>query len=182
MNALTMAVNVSGPEMLGSDFVSRVRNVLATTGLPGELLVIEITERLLLSDTPLVRRQIDELKRLGVRIAIDDFGTGYSSLAYLREFPVDILKIDRSFVTPLGVDTQAVALLRSIIAIANALTLDIVVEGVETATQVEILTALGCEVAQGFHFARPGSASIIADRLGASWSDARLPETHHHHR
>ena len=179
MKALTMAVNVSGPEMLASDFVSRVRDVLATTGLPGELLVIEITERLLLSDTSLVRKQIEELKRLGVRIAIDDFGTGYSSLAYLREFPVDILKIDRSFVTPLGVDTQAVALLRSIIAIANALTLDIIVEGVETVTHVEILTGLGCEVAQGFYFARPGPASIIGERLETSRPPASQPQVRH---
>jgi len=168
MKALTMAVNVSAPEMLASDFVARVRDVLTTSGLSGELLVLEITERLLLSDIPFVRKRLEELKRLGVRIAIDDFGTGYSSLAYLREFPIDILKIDRSFVTPLGIDPQAVALLRSIMAIANALTLDVVVEGVETETQVELLTGLGCEVAQGFHFARPQRAPILTERLHPS--------------
>ena len=163
--ALTMAVNVSGPEMLAGDFVSRVRDVLVATALPGELLVLEITERMLVSDTPLIRKRIEELKRLGVRVAIDDFGTGYSSLAYLREIPVDILKIDQNFIKPLGTDAQAVALLRSIIAIADALNLDIVVEGVETPTHVDILTGLGCEVAQGYHFARPGSASTIAEQL-----------------
>jgi diguanylate cyclase (GGDEF)-like protein len=159
--ALTMAINLSGPEMLDADAVTRVRDILTATGLPGELLVLEITERLLISDAPAIRKRIDEFKKLGVRIAIDDFGTGYSSLAYLREFPVDILKIDQSFVRPLGIDTQATALLRSIIAIADALKLDIVVEGVETQTQVEILTGLGCEVAQGFHFARPGPVDLI---------------------
>ena len=165
--ALTMAVNVSGPEMLAIDFVSRVRDVLVASDLPGELLVLEITERMLVSDTPLIRERIEQLKKLGVRVAIDDFGTGYSSLAYLREIPVDILKIDQSFVTPLGTDPQAVALLRSIIAIADALKLDIIVEGVETRTHVEILTGLGCEVAQGFHFARPEPASVVVERLAA---------------
>jgi diguanylate cyclase (GGDEF)-like protein len=163
--ALTMAINLSGPEMLAADSVSRVRDVLAATGLPGELLVLEITERLLISDAPVIRKRIEEFKQLGVRIAIDDFGTGYSSLAYLREFPVDILKIDQSFVKPLGIDTQATALLRSIIAIADALNLDIIVEGVETPTHVEILTGLGCEVAQGFYFARPGPADVISRQL-----------------
>jgi diguanylate cyclase (GGDEF)-like protein len=163
--ALTMAVNVSGPEMLASDFVSRVRDVLHASELPGELLVLEITERMLVSDTSLIRERIEQLKRLGVRVAIDDFGTGYSSLSYLREIPVDILKIDQSFVKPLGSDPQAVALLRSIIAIADALKLDIVVEGVETPTHVEILTGLGCEVAQGFYFARPEPASVIVEQL-----------------
>jgi EAL domain-containing protein (putative c-di-GMP-specific phosphodiesterase class I) len=160
-----MAINLSGPEMLAADSVGRVRDVLAATGLPGELLVLEITERLLISDAPVIRKRIEEFKQLGVRIAIDDFGTGYSSLAYLREFPVDILKIDQSFVKPLGIDTQATALLRSIIAIADALNLDIIVEGVETPTHVEILTGLGCEVAQGFYFARPLPADLISKQL-----------------
>jgi diguanylate cyclase (GGDEF)-like protein len=163
--AMTMAVNVSAPEMLAPDFVTRVEDVLTRTGLSGRLLVLEITERLVVSDAPLVRERIDELRRLGVRIAIDDFGTGYSSLAYLRELPVDILKIDQNFVRPLGVDARAGALLKSIVAIADALRLGVIVEGVETPNQVEILTGLGCEVAQGFHFARPGPAAAIAELL-----------------
>jgi diguanylate cyclase (GGDEF)-like protein len=163
--ALTMAVNVSAPEMLAPDFVTRVRNVLTSSGLPGTLLVLEITERLVVSDAPLVRERIDELRQLGVRIAIDDFGTGYSSLAYLRELPVDILKIDQNFVKPLGVDARAGALLKSIVAVADALQLGVIVEGVETPDQIEILTSLGCEVAQGFHFARPGPAPAITQLL-----------------
>ena len=163
--AITMAVNVSAPEMLAPDFVTRVRDVLTRSTLPGELLVLEITERLVVSDAPLVRDRIDELRQLGVRIAIDDFGTGYSSLAYLRELPVDILKIDQNFVKPLGIDARAGALLKSIVAIADALQLGVIVEGVETPAQVDILTALGCEVAQGFHFARPGPAVAISGLL-----------------
>ena len=163
--AITMAVNVSAPEMLAPDFVTRVDDVLTRSGLSGRLLVLEITERLVVSDAPLVRERIEELRRLGVRIAIDDFGTGYSSLAYLRELPVDILKIDQNFVKPLGVDARAGALLKSIVAIADALQLGVIVEGVETQNQIDILTALGCEVAQGFHFARPGPAPAIAELL-----------------
>ena len=174
--ALTMAVNLSGPELITADSVARIRDILETTGLPGELLVLEITERLLITDAPIVRKRITELKQLGVRVAIDDFGTGYSSLAYLREFPVDIIKIDQSFVKPLGIDTQATALLKSIIAIADALNLDIIVEGVETPTHVEILTGLGCEVAQGFYFGRPGPAHLVAAQLAAPAPDVRPSE------
>ena len=139
--------------------------MLTQSTLPGSLLVLEITERIVVGDAALVRARIDELRQLGVRIAIDDFGTGYSSLAYLRELPVDLLKIDRSFVNPLGVDVHAGALLKSIVALADALQLGVIVEGVETQAQVEILIGLGCEVAQGFHFARPGPSSVISELL-----------------
>ena len=163
--AISMAVNVSATEVLAPDFIMRVRDVLTTTGLPGRLLILEITEELVVSETSIVRERIEELGKLGVRIAIDDFGTGYSSLARLRDLPVDILKIDQSFVRPLGVDAQAVALLKSIVAIADALRLAIIVEGVETPSHVDVLTGLGCEVAQGYHFARPTPASAITDLL-----------------
>ncbi|MCU1459311.1 MAG: hypothetical protein JWL73_3403 [Actinomycetia bacterium] len=165
--ALSMAVNVSGPEMLAPDYVKHVRDALASSGVPGELLVLEITERQLVNDAHLFRKRIDALRKLGVRVAVDDFGTGYSSLAYLREFPVDILKVDQSFIRPLGLESQASALLRSILAIAEALDLDVIVEGVETPIQVEILTALGCDVAQGFFFARPDAAQVVARQLQA---------------
>jgi diguanylate cyclase (GGDEF)-like protein len=162
---LTMAVNLSAPEVFAADFASQVKEELARADLPGHMLVLEITERLLVADAFLARKRLEELKELGVRIAIDDFGTGYSSLAYLREFPVDIIKVDRSFVTPLGVDGQARALLRSIFAIADALVLDVIVEGVETSAQAEILTDLGCNIAQGYHFGRPMPAESLAARL-----------------
>jgi diguanylate cyclase (GGDEF)-like protein len=169
--AFTMAVNLSAPEMFSADLVRRVEMVLDATGLPGRLLVVEITERVVMADCVRARQRLKELRKLGVRIAIDDFGTGYSSLAYLRELPIDILKIDRSFVTPLGSDHQALALLRSIIGIANALVLDVIVEGVETAAQVEFLDELGCHIVQGFYFGRPSTAEDLGGRL--SW----IPET-----
>jgi EAL domain-containing protein (putative c-di-GMP-specific phosphodiesterase class I) len=122
-------------------------------------------ERLLLVDSPFVLRQLDELKELGVRIAIDDFGTGYSSLAYLRDFPIDILKIDRSFVDALDRDERAVALARSIVSIARALDLDVIAEGTETEEQVDTLVGIGCTVMQGYHFCRPQSPSALGDCL-----------------
>jgi diguanylate cyclase (GGDEF)-like protein len=164
-HAVTMALNLSAPEMFTGDITAEVETALREAQLPGELLVVEITERLLMADAPAVRHRLEELKRLGVRIAIDDFGTGYSSLAYLREFPVDILKIDQSFVRPLGDDPQAVALLRSIVAIAEALRLDVIVEGVESRVQLGLVTGLGCEVAQGFYFGRPADAETIGGVL-----------------
>lgn len=163
--AVSMAINVSASEMLAIDFVSRVADVLNSTGLPGTLLVLEITERLVVSDVQLVRDRIGELRRLGVRVAIDDFGTGYSSIAYLRELPIDIIKIDQSFVRPLGTDAQTGALLKAIVAVADALQLAIVAEGVESELHVDVLRGLGCEVAQGYHFARPGTAAAITELL-----------------
>jgi diguanylate cyclase len=163
--AFSVAVNLSAPEMFSADLVSRVRSALEESGLPGTLLVLEITEGIIMADTEQATRQLTELRKLGVRVAIDDFGTGYSSLAYARELPVDILKIDRSFISPLEVDHQAAALVRAIVGIARALDLDVIVEGVETTTQLEFLGDLGCQVVQGFYYGRPTSESELEARL-----------------
>jgi diguanylate cyclase (GGDEF)-like protein len=171
--AVSMSINVSASEMLALDFVSRVADVLNSTGLPGTLLILEITERLVVSDVQLVRERIGELRRLGVRVAIDDFGTGYSSIAYLRELPIDIIKIDKSFVRNLGTDTQTGALLKAIVAVADALHLAIVAEGVESELHVDVLRGLGCEVAQGYHFARPATDTVITQLL-ADEASARI--------
>jgi diguanylate cyclase (GGDEF)-like protein len=161
----TMAVNLSSRQLFDTDLVAEVKSALSDADLRGEALVLEITERLLLVDSPFVLRQLDELKELGVRIAIDDFGTGYSSLAYLRDFPIDILKIDRSFVDALDRDERAVALARSIVSIARALDLDVIAEGTETEEQVDTLVGIGCTVMQGYHFCRPQSPSELGDCL-----------------
>ncbi len=163
--AFSVAVNLSAPEMFSADLIGRVRRALEESGLPGKLLVLEITERIMMADKEQATRQLGELRKLGVRIAIDDFGTGYSSLAYVRDLPVDILKIDRNFISPLGSDHQALALVRAIVGIANALDLDVIVEGAETAAQIELLGDLGCQVIQGFYFGRPTSADELEHRL-----------------
>jgi diguanylate cyclase (GGDEF)-like protein len=166
---LSMAVNLSSRQLFDTDLVAEVESALSGSDLRGDVLVLEITERLLLVDSPFVLRQLDQLKRLGVRIAIDDFGTGYSSLAYLRDFPVDILKIDRSFVEALDLDDQAVALAKSIVGIAEALQLDVIAEGMETRAQVDVLYNIGCHVMQGFYFSEPKPAPELQACLASRY-------------
>jgi EAL domain-containing protein (putative c-di-GMP-specific phosphodiesterase class I) len=142
-----------------------VRDALARAALPASALTLEITETVMLTDTEATLGRLHELKALGVRLAIDDFGTGYSSLAYLHRFPVDVLKIDRAFVDGLGRAGHDATLTRAIVAIGDALGLPMVAEGVERAEQVDALRALGCTLAQGFHFARPMEAAALSARL-----------------
>jgi diguanylate cyclase (GGDEF)-like protein len=170
----SMAVNLSSRQLFDTDLVAEVKAALSTSDLRGDVLVLEITERLLLVDSPFVLRQLDELKQLGVRIAIDDFGTGYSSLAYLRNFPIDILKIDRSFVEALDSDRQAVALAKSIVGIADALHLDVIAEGAETLAQVQVLADIGCRVIQGYYFGKPSSAKELSGCLATSQAVERI--------
>ena len=166
--AVSLAFNLSADEAFAPGLVADVKRTLEVTGLAPELLILEITEQVVWPDKLRARRAMQELQSLGVRIAIDDFGTGYSSLAYLREFPVNILKIDRSFVAPLGTDDRALALFRSILSIAEALSLDVIVEGVETREQAEMLVELGCLVAQGYYFDHPRSAADLGSS-GEMW-------------
>ncbi len=158
---ISVAVNLATRQILDVDLVADVKAALRDSGLPGNALVLEITERVLLDDSRFVLHQLSELKALGVMIAVDDFGTGYSSLAYLRKFPIDILKIDRSFVEVLDDDRQAVALAKSIVGIADALELEVIAEGAETASQVAALSDIGCHVIQGYYFGHPMSAETL---------------------
>ena len=150
-----MAVNVSVRQFERSDVAGLVAEVLAATGMRPELLCLEMTESVLMTDTDENLAVLTRLKALGVQLAIDDFGTGYSSLAYLRRFPVDILKIDRSFVDRLGAEADAATLAHTVVQLARALGMTTVAEGVETAEQLAALRRLGCDVAQGFYFSRP---------------------------
>ena len=168
---LTISVNVSPHQMLDGNLCEYVKNALVASGLPARALILEITERTLMVSSQLIHRQLDELKQIGVRLAIDDFGTGYSALAYLRSFPIDIVKVDQSFVASLDEDEQAVALVRSIISIADALGLDTIAEGVETVSQLRTLRRLGCQVAQGHHFSR----ALPAEGLVRYLSDEEMP-------
>ncbi|WP_017936246.1 putative bifunctional diguanylate cyclase/phosphodiesterase [Nocardioides sp. Iso805N] len=150
-----IGVNVSVPELRGSGYVDQVHQVLSITGLSPERLVLEVTEALFDEDDPQVVRTLQGLRALGVRVAIDDFGTGYSSLRWLEQFPVDTVKIDRSFVAAIDPDRGRQPVLSAIIAISRSLGMTTVAEGVETPEQAIILRELGCDYAQGYLFGRP---------------------------
>jgi diguanylate cyclase (GGDEF)-like protein/PAS domain S-box-containing protein len=157
IDGLTMCVNVSGQQLYDDQFVSDVEETLARAGLPPTNLILELTESTLLTDTAAVHRRLQQLKDMGVRLAVDDFGTGYSSLSYLHSFPVDYLKIDRSFVKGLNQrdDHQSHVMVRSIISIAHNLNLTVVAEGIEQTEQLDALVAAGCHTGQGFLLSRP---------------------------
>ncbi|MEU0554455.1 EAL domain-containing protein [Dactylosporangium sp. NPDC006015] len=164
---LTMAVNVSGRQFDQTDLPAIVAGVLADTGLPPERLCLEMTESVLMTDTEENLAVLLSLKAIGVRLAIDDFGTGYSSLAYLRRFPVDTLKIDRSFVERIGGATPDAALARTIVQLGQSLGMATVAEGIEQYAQFLALRRMGCDLAQGYYFSRP----LPADEAGALLRD-----------
>jgi diguanylate cyclase (GGDEF)-like protein/PAS domain S-box-containing protein len=158
-------VNLAAAQIQREETVSLVRSVLAETGLAPHRLCLEITESAVMTDVSRSEEILSRLKSLGVHLAVDDFGTGFSSLAYLKRFPVDMLKIDREFVKDLDHDTEDVAFVRSIVSLAEALDLDVVAEGVETEVQAKILLELGCHRAQGHFFARPGPPELLLAHL-----------------
>jgi len=165
LSYLTVSVNLSGRQIAQSDLVSVVANVLADTGLPASRLVLEITESVLMGDAEGSIAVLRSLKNLGLGLSIDDFGTGYSSLSYLKKFPVDVLKIDKSFVDGLGTEGEDSAIVRATVTLAHSLGLETVAEGTETPTQLLALSALGCDKAQGYLFSRPQSAAAIIEAL-----------------
>ena len=154
-SSIEMAVNVSPRHFQDPELANEVASALGQTGLHPSMLTLEITESAAMGDAESSIARLLELKDLGVRLAIDDFGTGYSSLSYLHRFPVDVLKIDRSFVDGLGQESEDTVIVRAVVGLARALRLEVVAEGVETAEQAEALRALGCELAQGYLFSRP---------------------------
>ena len=137
---------------------------LRNSGLSPSLLELELTESILLRDAEEALRRLEALAELGVGMSIDDFGTGYSSLGYLKRFPIDKIKIDRSFVTHLGMQPESDAIVRAIVEMAEALDLKVLAEGVETRAQVDRLAIVGCGDIQGFYFSRPVEAEAI-DRM-----------------
>lgn len=169
---LTMAVNLSVRQMLDPDIVATVKGALARSKLRASDLSLELTESLLMENIEECAKVLNELKELDVQLVIDDFGTGYSSLSYLKLFPFDAVKIDRAFVDGLGSDTHDSALVAAIIAMSNALDLDVIAEGVETKRQLSRLKNLDCPRAQGFLFSRPISAIDMAQLIleGHRWN------------
>jgi diguanylate cyclase (GGDEF)-like protein/PAS domain S-box-containing protein len=162
---LTVSVNISGYQLHHGILVADVSAALATTGLPAHCLVLEMTESVLMDHSEENLELLGSLKEMGVRLAIDDFGTGYSSLSYLHRFPVDILKIDRSFVERLGTSSGDSELVGTIVRLGQSLRMTTIAEGVEEPEQVHLLRALGCELAQGFHFSRPIVSEAVEDHL-----------------
>jgi len=151
----TVFVNLSAKQLQDPDLVQTVARTTRQTGLDPRCLELEITEGAAMDDAPATAAVLQELKTLGVRVAIDDFGTGYSSLSYLERFPVDSLKVDRSFIESLGRDPGATVLVRAMIDLAHALGLRVIAEGVETDEQLRSVRELGCDLAQGYHFSGP---------------------------
>jgi EAL domain-containing protein (putative c-di-GMP-specific phosphodiesterase class I) len=153
--AMTMAVNISTRQFRDRDVSQLVRAALAETGIVPKSLELEITEGSLMEDTRYAASVLNELREIGVRVAIDDFGTGYSSLGYLRVLPVDMLKIDRSFVRDVTDNQDSAAIAAAILAMSHSLRLEAVAEGVETRAQLDFLVQHGCPLVQGFLYSRP---------------------------
>jgi EAL domain-containing protein (putative c-di-GMP-specific phosphodiesterase class I) len=162
---LRMSVNLSVKQMQSDSIVDDVRSILEATGMPPSSLVLEVTETVMLADADVAAARLHRLKELGVRIAMDDFGTGYSSLSYLSRLPVDIIKMDRSFLGG-GIDDNGLA--AAIMAIGERLGLEVVAEGIERPDQIDLLQNLGFVLGQGFFFGRPMPHRSLEEYLRAS--------------
>jgi diguanylate cyclase (GGDEF)-like protein len=160
---LAISVNISARQLQQPGLVEEIAAVLRDTRLNPSTLRLEITETVVMHDAPATLAKLEALKALGVQLAIDDFGTGYSSLGYLKRFPVDTLKIDRSFVKGIGGNVEDSAIVRAVITVAKSLNLSVTAEGIETAEQLEQLRTLGCDHGQGYFFAKP----LTSDRVPA---------------
>jgi diguanylate cyclase len=161
-----VSVNLSARQFQRADLVAEISRAVREAELDPWALTLEITESVVMADPEAASPTLHELKALGFAIAIDDFGTGYSSLSYLKHFPIDNLKIDRSFVEGLGSDVQETAIVRSVVDLAQALSVTITGEGIETLSQEAALRALGCDGGQGYLFARPLNAVALEAMLG----------------
>ncbi|MBT0961507.1 EAL domain-containing protein [Denitromonas iodatirespirans] len=164
---IVVAVNLSANQLSQPNLVEAVAEILRETGLPPSLLELELTESALMEDPEQANDVLRRLKALGLRLAIDDFGTGYSSLAYLSEFPVDQLKIDRRFITQIATDAASEAISTSVIALAHQMGLRVIAEGVETEEQLEFLNRHGCDEIQGYYYSAPMPASACAVLLAS---------------
>jgi diguanylate cyclase (GGDEF)-like protein/PAS domain S-box-containing protein len=172
---LGLSVNVSGRQLYEVDFVRNVKGILSEYGIDPHRLKLEITESAMLNDLERMTEVLQDLRSVGIRIAIDDFGTGYSSMAYPSRLPVDTLKIDRSFVGPLGRDSKVDGVVHAMITMARTLGLDVTSEGIETPEQLEVLRKLGCDSGQGFLFSVPLSVLGVTRLLSAPREEPVAP-------
>lgn len=164
-----LGINVCADQLRQTDFVAQVKAALLRADMPPWALELEITESVLLTGDGRSAQALNELVALGVKLALDDFGTGYSSMSYLRRHPVDVIKIDRSFITDIPENPEAAAIATAIVAMARSLHKETVAEGIETAAQLGFLKSLGCDSGQGYFFAKP----LPADELARFVTDQR---------
>lgn len=169
---ISMAVNLLGREFWNNDLIADVRNAISESGIDASLLDVELTEGVLMQNIDGALRVLRALKQMGVRLTVDDFGTGYSSLAYLKNFPIDALKIDRSFITDVTLDASDAAITRAVLALARSLDLQCIAEGVETPAQLAFLRDLGCETLQGFLISEARPAAALENLLRSGWRTA----------
>jgi diguanylate cyclase (GGDEF)-like protein len=178
-----VAVNVSARQLDSDEICEDVRAALTDSGLPANCLTLEITETTLMRDAEQTVARLTAIKELGVRIAIDDFGTGYSSLGYLRQFPVDSLKIDRSFITGLAHNGEGESLIHTLVQLGKALSIETIAEGIEAQTELSLLREKQCDGGQGFLFAKPLDAEatrrFLAESMGARANTLPGPATSH---
>jgi diguanylate cyclase (GGDEF)-like protein/PAS domain S-box-containing protein len=174
---LNLSVNLSARQVQDPLLPEQVLQVLREVGLDASTLTLEITEGLLLQDAEIIQDRLRALKALGIKLALDDFGTGYSSLSYLQRFPIDVLKIDKSFVDRVTIGAEASALVQTIVSLSEMLQMRTVAEGIEQPEQAERLRALGCGGGQGYYFARPLTSERLTELLNASADQISLPRT-----
>jgi diguanylate cyclase (GGDEF)-like protein len=163
---LHMSVNVSAHQLMSAGFTDTISDLLRSTDDRPELLILEITESVFIQDSERALLVLGDLKELGVTLALDDFGTGYSSLSYLKRFPVDIIKIDRTFIADLELGSASYTIVDAVVRLAHGLGMTVVAEGVETAEQLDRISAIGCDKCQGYYFARPTPAEDIHTLVG----------------
>ena len=163
-----ISVNLSARQFGEGDLTARIAAILERTGVAPACLEVELTESILMRDVSSAMQTLNELKHLGLCIAVDDFGTGYSSLNYLKQFPIDVLKIDRSFVDGLPDGEQDAQIARAIIAMAHSLNMMVIAEGVESHAQLEFLREHGCDEVQGYLLGRPMQARQFSAQFGGA--------------
>lgn len=164
---LTMSVNLSSKQVSQANLIEQITATLQQTGLQNHYLRLEITESLLMENLSASTKKLWQLRDLGICLSMDDFGTGYSSLSYLHRFPLDTIKIDRSFINLMTSSSENLEIVRTIIALAHTLKLEVIAEGVETLAQLEMLKSLACSYGQGYFFAQPLSAAAASEFLAA---------------
>ena len=164
-------MNLSTRQCTQSDLVQRIAEILQKNKLDASSLKLELTESLIVEDSAFTSAVLLKLRELGIQVQIDDFGTGYSSLGYLHSLPIDTLKIDRTFISQLGTSDSGLEIVRTILALAHSLGMDVIAEGVETKEQLAKLKEMDCEYVQGFFFAKPVDSQSAGALLGKSFAE-----------